>query len=84
MSGVVGKKKFAYDIWGDTVNVAARMEQSGEINEINISETTFQIVKSKFNCLPRGKIAAKNKGDMHMYFVDYERAGKKISPIGSV
>ena len=84
VSGVVGKKKFAYDIWGDTVNVAARMEQSGEINEINISETTFQIVKSKFNCLPRGKIAAKNKGDMHMYFVDYERAGKKISPIGSV
>ncbi len=84
VSGVVGKKKFAYDIWGDTVNIAARMEQSGEVNEINISQTTYELVKDKFQFIQRGKIAAKNKGDMDMYFVDYKLAEKKIHTIGSV
>ncbi len=69
VSGVVGKKKFAYDIWGDTVNMAARMEQSGAPNQINISQTTFELVKEKFVCQTRGKIEAKNKGQVEMYFV---------------
>lgn len=70
VAGIVGVKKFAYDIWGDTVNIAARMEQHCVPGKINISKTTFQIVEKDFNCLHRGKIAAKNKGMVDMYFVE--------------
>ena len=70
VSGVVGKKKFAYDIWGDTVNMAARMEQCSEPDRINISQATYELVKDHFTCLHRGKIAAKNKGLVDMYFVE--------------
>ncbi len=69
VAGIVGVKKFAYDIWGDTVNTAARMEQSSEAGKINISEVTYELVKDKFNCRYRGEIDAKNKGQMKMYFV---------------
>jgi adenylate cyclase len=69
VAGIVGTKKFAYDIWGDSVNIAARMESSGEAGKINISETTYEMVKDKFNCVYRGKVAAKNKGAIDMYFV---------------
>lgn len=69
VAGVVGTKKFAYDIWGDTVNTASRMESSGETGKVNISGTTYQLVKDKFKCEHRGKIAAKNKGEIDMYFV---------------
>ena len=50
VAGIVGVKKFAYDIWGDTVNTAARMEQNSEAGKINISQTTYELVKDKFNC----------------------------------
>jgi class 3 adenylate cyclase len=69
VAGIVGVKKFAYDIWGDTVNTAARMEQSGESGKVNISGTTYEFIKDQFNCVYRGEIAAKNKGKMNMYFV---------------
>lgn len=72
VAGVVGSKKFAYDIWGDTVNTAARMEQNSEPGKVNISEATFQLVKSHFTCTHRGKLYAKNKGEIDMYFVDGE------------
>ena len=71
VAGVVGTKKFAYDIWGDTVNIAARMQSSGEKGRVNISGTTYQLIKDQFNCSFRGKIAAKNKGDIEMYFVEF-------------
>ncbi|MCF8276240.1 MAG: hypothetical protein K9J17_05840 [Flavobacteriales bacterium] len=70
ISGVVGKNKFAFDIWGDAVNTAARMESSGEIMKVNISGSTYALVKDYFECTPRGKIKAKNKGEIEMYFVD--------------
>ncbi len=70
VSGIVGIKKFAYDIWGDTVNIASRMESSGEAGEINISGTTYELVKNKFKCTHLGKIEAKNKGMIDMYFVE--------------
>ena len=70
VAGVVGTKKFAYDIWGDTVNTASRMERSGAVGKVNISEATFELVKDKFNCTPRGKVAAKNKGEIEMFFVE--------------
>lgn len=70
VAGVVGNKKFAYDIWGDTVNLAARMEQNSEPNRVNISESTYWKVKYDFNCQFRGKLAVKNKGEVEMYFVE--------------
>jgi class 3 adenylate cyclase len=70
VAGVVGIKKFQYDIWGDTVNLAARMEQSGVPGKINISQHTYELVKRQFNCVHRGKIEAKNKGEIDMYFVE--------------
>ncbi len=70
VAGIVGLKKFAYDIWGDTVNIANRMESSGEIGKINISHTTYEMVKDAFHCEHRGKIAAKGKGELDMYFVE--------------
>lgn len=70
IAGIIGVKKFAYDIWGDTVNIAARMEQNSEPGKINISEHTYSLISDKFDCTYRGKITAKNKGDMDMYFVN--------------
>jgi class 3 adenylate cyclase len=70
VAGIVGVKKFAYDIWGDTVNTAARMEQNSEAGKINISETTYELVKENFRCAYRGEIEAKNKGMLKMYFVE--------------
>lgn len=71
VAGVVGSRKFAYDIWGDTVNTAARLEQGGEAGKVNISETTWKEVEKEFNCLYRGKLPAKNKGEIAMYFVEH-------------
>jgi len=70
VAGIVGVKKFAYDIWGDTVNVASRMESSGEAGKVNISGSTYELVKDKFKCEHRGKIQAKNKGEIDMYFIE--------------
>lgn len=69
VAGVVGKNKFAYDIWGDTVNLASRMESSGEAGMVNISGDTYELIKDHFQTEYRGKIKAKNKGEVDMYFV---------------
>lgn len=69
IAGVVGIKKFAYDIWGDTVNIASRMESNSEPGMVNISQNTYEFVKDKFDCEYRGKLNVKGKGMMKMYFV---------------
>ena len=71
VAGIVGVKKFQYDIWGDTVNIASRMESNGEINEVNISQATYLRVQSEksFRFESRGKVEVKGKGEMEMFFV---------------
>jgi len=70
IAGVIGTSRIAYDIWGNTVNVANRMEMSGEPGKVNISGKTHDFIKPYFDCTYRGKIPAKNKGEIDMYFVD--------------
>ena len=70
IAGVVGQKKLSYDIWGDTVNTASRMESSGEAGKVNISGTTYDFVKGFFICEYRGKMPVKYKGEIDMYFVN--------------
>ena len=69
VAGVVGRKKYAYDIWGTTVNTASRMESNGEEGLVNISKSVYEIIKNDYNCIYRGKISAKNIGEVDMYFV---------------
>ena len=69
VSGVVGKRKYTYDVWGDTVNVAARMESAGEPGRVNISAYSYDLIRADFKCEYRGKIEAKGKGQIDMYFV---------------
>jgi class 3 adenylate cyclase/ligand-binding sensor domain-containing protein len=85
VAGVIGKKKFAYDVWGDTVNTASRLESSSMPNRINISQNTYQRIKDFFECEYRGKVSAKGKGDIDMFFVksihaDLSIDGKGIEP----
>ena len=79
VAGIVGTKKFQYDIWGDAVNTASRMESAGEPGKVNISENTFNLVKNKFDCFYRGEISAKGKGSIKMYFVGYKNASPETT-----
>ena len=84
MAGVVGKKKFAYDIWGDTVNIANRMEQTGHAGMVNISGPTYKHIKDFFECDYRGKIEAKNIGKVDMYFVNRIKAEYSEDKLGYI
>lgn len=70
VAGIVGVKKFQYDIWGDTVNTASRMESNGEIGKVNISKATYKLIKDQFNCDYRGEMEVKGKGKQEMWFVN--------------
>jgi adenylate cyclase len=78
VAGVVGSKKYAYDIWGGAVNIASRMESNGTPGRVNISAHLYEVIKDKFDCTYRGKIYAKNVGDLDMYFVESEKAIREI------
>lgn len=85
IAGVIGEKKFSYDVWGDTVNTASRMESNGLVGKINISEQTYNHLKDIFDCEYRGEVTVKNKGNMKMYFLnsikkEYSVDGKGIVP----
>ena len=79
VAGIVGVKKFQYDIWGDTVNTASRMESSGAVGQVNISEATYALVKTEagISFTLRGNVQAKGKGEMEMYFVSRSSEGAK-------
>jgi class 3 adenylate cyclase len=81
VAGVVGSKKFSYDIWGDTVNVASRMESMSEPGKINISNSTYELIKSEFDCEYRGEIEAKNRGKVKMYFVNAVKNQTSKTPL---
>ncbi|EDN68342.1 adenylate/guanylate cyclase [Beggiatoa sp. PS] len=70
VGGVVGVKKYIYDVFGDSINTASRMESNSQPMKINISETTYQLVKDKFKVIERGPLFVKGKGEMNMYFID--------------
>ncbi len=85
MAGVIGKKKFAFDVWGDTVNIASRMESGGIPGRINISEDTYNLVKDYFDMEHRGLMQVKNRGEMNMYFLnslkkEYTKEGSPNTP----
>jgi class 3 adenylate cyclase len=74
VAGVVGDIKFAYDIWGDTVNLASRIEANSEAGQVNVSQDTYNLIRYRYDCNYRGKMPAKNKGDLDMYFVQAEKS----------
>ena len=72
VAGVIGESKYQYDLWGDTVNIASRMESHGEAGKVHISKSTYELLKDEFECVSRGKIAIKGKGEMETwYLVDH-------------
>jgi adenylate cyclase len=82
IAGVVGREKFSYDVWGDTVNTASRLESSGVAGRINISGATHELVKDFFDCEFRGKVPAKHKGEIDMYFVNRIRSELSVDAAG--
>jgi len=75
IAGIIGTRRFAFDVWGDSVNVAARMEQTSESGRVNISEATYRAVQGHFRCTPRGHVTAKGLGAVQMYFVESKIEG---------
>lgn len=80
VAGVVGRRKYAYDIWGDTVNIASRMESASETGRVNVSAYTYDLIREEFDCEYRGKLDAKGKGMIDMYFVRGARQGRADAP----
>jgi class 3 adenylate cyclase len=84
VAGVVGKKKYAYDIWGSAVNIASRMESNGTPGKVNISAYTYELIKNHFECTYRGKLNAKNLGELDMYYVESEKPHVSMPQLISV
>lgn len=75
VAGVIGKSKFHYDMWGDTVNIASRMESHGEVDRLQVSNATYELIKDRFECVPRGPVNVKGKGEMKTWFVSGPKSG---------
>jgi len=84
VAGVIGQQRFLYDLWGDTVNTASRMESKGEPGRINISATTHALLQPWFECTPRGRVEVKGKGEVEMFFLDRLRPEFSGDPAGTV
>ncbi len=75
VAGVIGKSKFHYDVWGDTVNVASRMESHGIVDRIHISRNTYELIKDEFECVVQGTVSIKGKGDMQTWLIVGRKTG---------
>jgi adenylate cyclase len=84
VAGVIGEQRFLYDLWGDTVNTASRMESAGEPGRINISDATRRLVEPWFVCTPRGRLEVKGKGAVEMHFLDRLRPEFSVDEAGLV
>ena len=84
VAGVIGEQRFLYDLWGDTVNTASRMESKGEPGRINVSASTHALVSPWFECTPRGRVEVKGKGDVEMFFMDRLKAEFSGDAAGTV
>jgi len=80
IAGVIGRRKFVYDVWGDAVNVASRMESHGQSGTIQITRTTYELVKDEFICEPRGSVNVKGKGEMEVWFVTQASSSRVLLP----
>lgn len=78
VAGVIGKKRFVYDLWGDTVNVASRMESQGVVDEIQVTQSTASLIEEDFQLIPRGAIPIKGKGELPVFLVSREKVAPKI------
>ena len=79
VAGVVGTHKFSYDLWGDVVNTASRMESAGIPGSIQVTEATYELIRDRFVCEPRGIISVKGKGDMNTYLLLAKRADPAVT-----
>jgi len=84
VAGVIGIKKFQYDLWGDAVNVASRMESHGVPGRIQVTSTTYNLIKDQFYCEPRGSIEVKGKGEMETWFLEGFETSTQSPPIHSL
>jgi adenylate cyclase len=75
LAGVIGRKKFAYDLWGDVVNTASRMESQGTSGMIQVTRNTYELIRDQFICVPRGTIVVKGKGEMEVWYIVGEKTG---------
>jgi len=75
IAGVIGRRKFQYDLWGDAVNTASRMESSGTAGKIQITRETFELIQDEFTCEPRGKVMVKGKGELETWYLVGLRPG---------
>jgi len=76
VAGVIGKVKYQYDLWGDTVNLASRMESHGEAGKVHVSASTYALIKENFDCVSRGYIPIKGKGEMETWYIVDRRSRK--------
>ena len=83
VAGVIGVRKFIYDLWGDTVNVASRMESTGLPGGVQVSEATYQLLRGRYAFEPRGVVPVKGKGDMAVYLLKGRQAGAAGEPAGA-
>ena len=80
VAGVIGTKRFLYDLWGDTVNTASRMESHGTPGEIQITRETYELLRDDFDCRPRGTIPVKGKGNMETWYLIGPRRSARGTP----